>query len=204
MIFISNERASSGISLDMLLQRIVQADRQKSINKVFGGASALSLPPPEVDWTPSWFDAQREILSSSSTATDLRSDAGRHLESLRNPLFFFGVRQSTERDSHTLPHLKLSPKKFQILYVTSFLSGKPFSKYIQAKIASGPIPKNKIYKDTKFEKFPKMWILCGREISRNGFWSRDTLPPSTVWAVERFGNLKRLYHHHTAFHLSPC
>ena len=54
----------------------------------------------------------------------------------------------------------------------------------------------------KIWKFPKMWILCGREISRNGFWSRDTLPPSTVRAVERSGNLKRLHHHHTAFHLS--
>ena len=105
-------------------------------------------------------------------------------------------------ECHSPPIWNLSPRKFQISYVTSFLSGKPFSKYIQAKTASGPIPKNKIYKDTKFEKFPKMWILCGREISRNGFWSRDTLPPSTVRAVERFGNLKRLHHHHTAFHLS--
>ena len=60
-------------------------------------------------------------------------------------------------ECHSPPIWNLSPRKFQISYVTSFLSGKPFSKYIQAKTASGPIPKNKIYKDTKIENFLK----CG-------------------------------------------
>ena len=112
----------------------------------FGGARALLSSSTGSRRPPSWFGARkrdsllldcdwslppkpdaildrRRIFSSSSVESDLR------------------LRRETK--FHTLPHLKLSPKKFQILYLASFLSGNTISKYDKLRQHPGLSQKTK-------------------------------------------------------------
>ena len=153
--FYSNEKSVVWESFWYVTPKVRPARSRDIESQSFGGARALLSSSTGSRRPPSWFGTRkrdsllldcdwslppkpdaifdrRRIFSSSSVESDLR------------------LRRKTK--FHTLPHLKLSPKKFQILYLASFLSGKTIFNQRQAKTASGSIPKTKTEKQKKIKK----------------------------------------------------